>query len=183
MTWKTLSKKIVTKNKFFTLTEERCRKHNGDIAEQYFTMEKPNSVVIIPFTEDKKVILIKQYRHPVRSIKYEVPAGYVEKEDKNPMVSAKRELMEETGYKPKKLIKLGKAFALSGLLTNTVHFFLAVDCKKISDQHLDKDEEIEVKETTFDKALILLEKSDIMDLGSVAAMLITKDYLNTHKIF
>jgi len=146
-------------------------------------MEKPNSVVIIPFTEDKKIILIKQYRHPVRSIKYEVPAGYVEKEDKNPIISAKRELMEETGYKPKKLIKLGKAFALSGLLTNTIHFFLALDCKKISDQHLDKDEEIEVKETTLDKALVLLKKSDIMDLGSVSAILMTKDYLNTHKIF
>ena len=182
MTWKTLSKKIVTKNNFFTLTEERCLKHNGEIAEQYFTVEKPDSVVIIPFTEDKKVILIKQYRHPIRSTKYEVPAGYVEKKDKSLIASAKRELGEETGYETTKMIKLGKAFALSGFITSTTHFFLALNCKKKTNRHLDKDEEIEVKTDTFKNTLARVKKLDIMDLGSAHGILLAKEYLDNHKI-
>lgn len=182
MTWKVLSKKTLIKNEFFTLEEERCRKHNGEIAEKYYSMKKPDSVVIVAITKTKKIILIQQYRHPIRSTKYEVPAGYVEKTDKNFIESAKRELLEETGYKPKKLIKLGKTFALSGFLTNTVHFFLALDCEKIDTQHLDKDEEIDVKETTLKIVLTLVNKSDIMDMGSVTAILMAKEYITKHKL-
>jgi len=90
--------------------------------------------------------------------------------------------LEETGYKPKKLIKLGKTFALSGFLTNTAHFFLALDCEKIDTQHLDKDEEIDVKETTLKNVLTLVNKSDIMDMGSVTAILMAKEYITKHKL-
>lgn len=176
MTWKTLSKKTLIKNKLFSLTEEKLLKHNKEIAEQYFVVHRTNSVIIVPLTKDKKIVLIKQYRHPVGTTKYEVPAGYMEPNEKNPLTAAKRELLEETGYKAKKLVRMGEVYASAGFLNNTVYFYLAIDCEKVSKQHLDQNEEIDVQVVSQKRAEFLLTHKEIKDMGSVSALLMAKSH-------
>lgn len=181
MTWKTLSKKTLIKNKLFSLTEEKLLKHNGKIAQKYFTVHRTNSVIIVPFTKEKEIVLIKQYRHPVRSTKYEVPAGYMEPNEKNPLTAARRELLEETGYKAKKFIKLGEAYASAGFLDNTVFFYLALNCEKISSQHLDQNEEIDVQVVSQKRAEFLLNHNEIKDMGSILGLVLAKEHLKATK--
>ena len=112
---------------------------------------------------------------------YFLPGGHVE-HGESVETSLLRELMEETGHKAKRLIYLGEKYANASMLSNRVHFFLAFDCKKVGPQHLDPNEEIEVKITSWKKVLTLLAKSDIMDLGGSYGILLAKEYLNNHKI-
>jgi len=183
MTWKTISKKTLLKTLYFKLTEESCFKHDKKKVENYCICEMPNAVVIAALTkktrkENRKIILIKQYRHTVKSTHLELPAGYMNPGEKNPSKAAGRELVEETGYKVKSMKKLGEAFTSAGFMNNKVYFFLGEDAEKIQDQSLDQNEEIDIKPTEIKKAIALLHEGKIKDLGSMTCLMLTKLYLS-----
>jgi ADP-ribose pyrophosphatase len=177
MSWKTLKSKTIIKNRFFNLLEESYKKTDGKIINKFYTVKRKDATVIAAFTKDKKIVLISQYRPSIKILDIELPAGYMEKWDKNIKQTAERELLEETGYKSKKLVKMGEAFASTGFMSNKVHFFIGFDAEKISGQKLDNNEEIEVKVTSWKNALGLIKKGKIKDLGSVAGMMLAEKYL------
>jgi ADP-ribose pyrophosphatase len=74
----------------------------------------PKTVGILPLIEKDKVILIRQFRSPIKKEIWEIPAGKLDKGEK-PEVGAKRELKEETGYEAKELKKIGEFFFKSRL--------------------------------------------------------------------
>ncbi|MEK7547762.1 MAG: NUDIX hydrolase, partial [Patescibacteria group bacterium] len=172
MHWKTLKSKIVIKNRFFNLIEESYRKTDGKIIDKFYTVKKKDVAVIAAFTKDKKIVLVSQYRPSVKTSDIELPAGYMEKGEKNIKQTAERELLEETGYKTKKLIRIGEAFTSAGFMDNKVHFFIGFNAKKIREQKLDSSEEIEVKVVSWKNAFSLLKKGKIKDLGSIAGMML-----------
>jgi len=181
MRWKTLKSKTIIKNRFFNLLEESYKKTDGKIINKFYTVKRKDVAVIAAFTKNKKIVLISQYRPSVKISDLELPAGYMEKGEKNIKQTAERELLEETGYKTKKLIKIGEAFVSAGFMNNKVHFFIGFDAEKISEQKLDSSEEIEVKITSWKKALNLVKKGKIKDLGSVTGMMLAERYLK--KVF
>ena len=107
----------------------------------------------------------------------EFPAGYVE-DDEDPSISAARELEEETGYKANKMILLAKYYQDEGCSGAFNYCYLALDCKKVSDQHLDKDEYIRYFECTFEEALELYELGYICGVNSTVALEKAKKYIN-----
>ena len=100
----------------------------------------PESVAIIPI-KNNKILLVKQFRYPFGYI-WEIPAGKVEKNE-NPLKTAKRELLEETGYKGK-FKKIGKFIISPGYSNEVMHFYLAYDIEKVKE--FDKKE---IKEIRF----------------------------------
>ena len=103
-------------------------------------MHKP-VVVIIP-VQNGKILIERQYRHTLNKWLYELPAGFL-----NTKITlkklAEKELHEETGYIPKKLTFLFKAYAASGTSTETYYYYLAEGLKK-EKQHLEKYETINI---------------------------------------
>ncbi len=180
MTWKILKSKYLIKNKFLSLRHDRCQKPSGEIVEDYYTIEKPAVAIIAAFTEKNETLLIRQYRHPVQSTDYEIPAGYIEKKDKSILQGAKRELFEETGYKATSWKLLKKAYTAAGTMNNTVHFFIAFNAKQVDKQNLDQHEEIEIHLTPLKKALKLLKDGKIKDLGSLTGFILATDYLKNN---
>ena len=71
---------------------------NGNHIPSYYILEYPNWVNTIAITRDGQFVFIRQYRHGIQETSYELCAGVCEEEDGSPMVSAQRELLEETGY-------------------------------------------------------------------------------------
>ncbi len=177
MNWKVLASKFALKNSFFTIEEDKCQKTDGTVVEKYYTIHRPDAAVIAAFTEKMELILIDQYRHPVKSVDIELPAGYIEKSEKNMEQAAKRELLEETGYKVDKLIKLQACHASAGLMSNNLHFFIAFDAKKVQEPQLDQNEEIKVRITPWNKVPQLLKEERIKDMASVAGILMVEKYL------
>lgn len=152
-----MPKKISEENLFdgilFSVQRETYQDEKEYIRE--FIRTKFEAAVVLPITGDGKVILVKQFRAPVRSDLIEVVAGKIE-EGEIPVEAAFRELEEETGYEAGNMVSLGKAFVTPGISTERSHYFLARDLKK-GIPNPDEDENvhpIEVPMAEFERMLI-----------------------------
>jgi ADP-ribose pyrophosphatase len=144
MDWKKISSKYLSKHIYFTAREDRCEMPDGKIVDPYFVVELPETVCAMAITENNEVVLVKQYRHPIEETILELPGGFIDENETAEMAVA-RELQEETGYRFSGFQYLGRVAANPGVLNNFTVLFLATGGKKVTDQHLDTNEEIEVK--------------------------------------
>lgn len=105
---------------------------------------------VVPITQDKKVVIIKQFRPAVGKFVIEFPSGLNDKDE--PLINvAKRELLEETGYKTDTLIEIAAGPVSSGLSSEVLTIFLAKDVYHNGSQELDDAEEIEVITVPMDR--------------------------------
>ena len=182
MQWKTLKSAAILKTDFFTIHQDQCLKPDGGIVAAYYTIDQPNAAVIAAFTKEKEIILIKQYRHPVKSISTEIPAGHINPDETNLIQAAERELLEETGYKPSKILALNQSWASAGIMSNQVDFFIGLNCEKIQDQNLDPHENIDTFLTPWTTAADIIEKHNIKDLGSITSLFLAEQYFKDHDL-
>lgn len=178
--WKTIETKTTFKNGIFSIQEDKCLKEDGSIVEKYYTITRPNIAVVGAFTKEGKLIMVKQYRHPVKTTEIELPAGYLEDDDHKLAETATRELLEETGYKIARIEKLKESYASAGIMNNKVVFFIGFDAEKIKEPELDENEELELHLVSWEQAWEHMQKNEVKDLGSVAGMYLLKEYLDKH---
>ena len=144
MDWKTLSSKYLSRHIYFTAREDRCEMPDGRIVDPYFVVELPTSVCALAVTQNNEVILLQQYRHPLKETLLEIPGGFVDHGEASDKAIA-RELLEETGYEFTALYFVGRVAANPGVLDNYTDLYLATGGVKTANQQLDHGEEIELK--------------------------------------
>ncbi len=118
-----------------------------------FEVAKRQNTVIVVATVKNKIVIIKQ-KQPAMDWFYSVPAGRMDQPGETPKQTALRELLEETGLKPKR-IKLWRVIQKTGKVVHNIYFFVAQDCAKVAKQKLDSGEDIKVKYLTFEQFLKL----------------------------
>ena len=160
MKWKTLSSQYISNHIYFTARKDRCQRADGAIIDPYYVVELPTSATALPFTEDGRIVLVKQYRHPIDEVILETPGGFIDKGE-DFTTGMKRELLEETGYSFSHIEPLGRVAANPGLLNNYTELFLATGGKKINTQQLDHNEEIEIVLVTIEELIDMLMKQEI----------------------
>ena len=160
MKWKTLSSEYINKHIFFTARRDVCQRDDGTIIDPYYVVELPTSATALPITEDGKIVLVKQYRHPIDEVILETPGGFID-EGEDFATGMKRELLEETGYAFTTIEPLGRVAANPGLLNNYTELFLATGGKKISGQRLDHNEEIEIILVSMEELIEMVMKNEI----------------------
>lgn len=143
--WKTLSSTKEGDYSIFTVNrEEKISPVTGGI-HTFFTIDSKDWVNIIALTEERKIVLVRQYRHGIHDVTLEVPAGMLEKRE-TPIEAGLRELSEETGYVAKDAVYLGFVHPNPALFTNTCHTILAQNVVHMSEQTLDGTEDIDIEE-------------------------------------
>ncbi|MBL7710313.1 MAG: NUDIX hydrolase [Chitinophagaceae bacterium] len=171
MKWKILSSEYLFKDLWFTVRKDRCETPMGKIIDPYYVYEFPTWVAAVPVTEDGRIVMVRQYRHALGEVCIEIPGGCVDDTDKNPQEAIARELLEETGYSFSSYDYLGKISANPSSNNNLLHMFLARGGKKVAEQKLDANEEIEVVYLTIDELKQLLKENKIIQAMHVSCIL------------
>lgn len=131
----------------------------------------PDASAILAITPNLKIVMVKQYRPSANAKILEIPAGIID-EGETPEDTAKRELLEETGYKAKSIVELTWTYHSSGYSTGKTHLFLAYGCEKVVEQSLDVNEEIEVIELNIEEFFSM----NPHDTKTLLAMLMADKY-------
>ena len=124
-TEKTLSSKTVYNGRIFDITYDEIELADG-LKRHREIIHHPGGVVIFAQKEDGNVLLVKQYRYATKSLQIELPAGRLEKGE-DPLLAAKRELREETGYIAQNWKSLGYIFTTFGICDEKLYLFEAKD--------------------------------------------------------
>lgn len=127
----------------FSVRTDITRSPRTGLEHDFFVIESNDWVNIIPLTDDQHVIMVRQYRHGSKEITLEIPGGLLDPGD-TPEEAARRELLEETGYRAGKWLKLGDLSPNPAIFNNRCHLFLAQTMEKVSDPEPDQTEDIEV---------------------------------------
>lgn len=160
--WKKISSEYLFKDMWFTVRKDKCERQDGTIIDPYYVYEYPTWVTVFALTEDNKIVMERQYRHALEITAWELPGGCVDDTDPSYEFAAARELMEETGYGFSKFEYLGKTSANPSTNNNWMHMYLATGGRKVKEQELDHNEEIDVQLFTIDELKEVLRRQEIV---------------------
>lgn len=135
----------------------------------YSYLDFAKGVCILPITEDQKVICLKQYRHPMKSWEWELPAGMIDTES-TPMEVAKKELEEETGYVAEHWLDLGSFYPSPGSTSEEIFLFAAAGLTP-TEQNLENSEQIELHMLEMEEVKELVVKGEFKHGAGLAAIL------------
>jgi 8-oxo-dGTP pyrophosphatase MutT (NUDIX family) len=142
--WERLGADVVYECRIFSLRRERSRFSRDGGEHEFHVLEAPEWVNIVPLTPDRQVVLVRQWRHGVRQHTLEIPGGMVDRDDPSPLVAARREMVEETGYDGERVEPLGVVHPNPAIQENHVHVFVAHDVTLTRAPQFDTTEETEV---------------------------------------
>lgn len=132
-------------------------KHNG-------------SAVIVAVFADKRVAIVRQYRHAAQKFLLELPAGSLEKGE-TPEECASREVIEEIGFKASKMEKLTEFYVSPGFLDEKMFVFLATDLVEVG-QNLDEDEFLEVERLSFPEIYQMIKNGEFEDAKTMLSLIL-----------
>ena len=127
------------------------------------------AVVLVPVDADGRLLMVRQYRHPVGRWLLELPAGGVDERDASPADAALRELREETGFRGT-LTRIGGLFLAPGYSDEVQHTYVARDLVE-DPLDADEDEHLVLERVRLDDALAFVDSGEICDAKSIAALL------------
>lgn len=168
---KPLKHKTIYKGKILNFCVDEILLPNEKKQIREYT-QHPGAVTILPFLTKNKIILVRQYRYPVKKFLYELPAGKITPGE-NCLACVKRELIEETGYKPGYIKKLVSFYPTPAFSDEILHIYLAKDLKPSKDLP-DEDEFIDRIVVNFDEAVRWVFNGKISDAKSIIGILFFK---------
>jgi ADP-ribose pyrophosphatase len=181
LTWKILKSDYLFKDLWFTVRKDTCETPDGKIVSPYYVYEFPTWVTAVALTEDGKVVLERQYRHGIGETNYEIPGGCVDDTDKNNEEAIARELLEETGYAFTHYEYLGKTCANPSTNNNWMHMYLATGGKKVKEQELDHNEDIDIRLVSIEELKQLVRDNQIIQSMHVTTIMFALEKLGELK--
>jgi ADP-ribose pyrophosphatase len=167
-----LSGAVVYAGKFLQVHKDQVRLPDGSQGEREY-IRHPGAVLIVPLFGDGRVLLERQYRYPQAREFIEVPAGKREAGE-DPLETAKRELLEETGYAASGWQHLGVVHTAIAYSDEGIEMYVATGLQK-RERKLDQGEFLELLEVTLEEAWAMVRDGRITDVKTVAALLRVKD--------
>jgi len=172
--WKRLSRKKVYEARdgdtvYMELFQDELQTPKGK-KMRYTHYSSSDVVVVVPFLDEKRLVMIRQYRYPLDKVMIEFPAGHVEKSE-SPLATARRELAEETGYRAEKVEHVYDYHPSVSKSRQTVHVYRATGLKNGKTDH-DGTEDIRVEIVNIGKLEKMIAERKVENAGTLVAYLL-----------
>ena len=166
-TEKTIKSELIFDGRVVKLYKDKIELSTGQ--ESFREVVKHSGGVVILAKKEDKIILVKQFRYPMKEVLYELPAGKLEIGE-DPFEAAKRELEEETGYCANKWTDLGFVYTSPGYSDEKLYLYEAEDLE-FTHCHPDEGEIIQAFEYKYDDVLKMINNGEINDAKTLCALM------------
>jgi ADP-ribose pyrophosphatase len=164
-----LGGQVLAKGNFLEVRRDDVRLPDGNTATREYVVH-PGAVLIVPVLPDGRLVVERQFRYPVGKVFLEFPAGKLDPGEAE-LVTAQRELAEEAGYVAATWTPLGRVHSVVGYSNEAIDFFIAEGLTQVG-AALDDGEFLEIVILTLDEMLAALDRGEITDAKTVAALLL-----------
>ncbi len=168
---KTISREILYNGKIIDVVVDDVLTPNKKKAKRELVFHN-GGVGILAITKEEKMILVKQFRKSVEKSLLEIPAGKIEKDETDPLGTAKRELEEETAYQAENMKEIARFFPSPGFSNELLYLYEATDLVKVDNPlPQDEDEFLELIEVSLEEAKEKVASGEICDAKTMYAIL------------
>ncbi|KGA95695.1 ADP-ribose pyrophosphatase [Alkalihalobacillus alcalophilus ATCC 27647 = CGMCC 1.3604] len=164
---KTIGKQDIYKGRIISLQLEDVLLPNGEQSKRE-VVKHPGAVGIIPITADGKIVMVRQYRKALEKVIIEIPAGKLDLNEE-PLLCAKRELQEETGYVSDSMEFIVSFYTSPGFADELIYIYVAEGLTK-REISLDADEFLDVLEISLEEAEQMIQEEKIHDAKTIYAV-------------
>jgi len=138
--WPVVAASEQMRNWLITVRTDRVQMPDRNYAERT-VVTHPGAVAVLALDDTRRVLMIRQYRHPVGQLLWEIPAGLRDADGESPLRTAQRELLEETGYRAREWHTLVDYFSSPGFSTERIRIFLARGIEPAEDTAYEREQE------------------------------------------
>lgn len=167
--FKKIGQQSIYQGKRLHLVNEQLEKPDGKMVE-WELIKHRGAAAVVPVDDQGKLVLVQQYRSASDSITLELPAGVLDSPEELPIICAKRELEEETGYQAGQFHYLFYLYTSIGICDEIIHLYVAEELK-VTQQNLDEDEIIECLHLDLEECLAMVFDGRIVDAKTIAGIM------------
>jgi 8-oxo-dGTP pyrophosphatase MutT (NUDIX family) len=168
--WQLLGRRKVGSSQRATLYANTYRLPDGSTRPDYFVVDERGGTLVVAVTDQEELVLVGQYRAPVETFAWELPAGALEADESDPGMRARTELREETGYEAREWHDAGVLLAAPHRSTETDRCFLALGARRVDSQDLDPGESVRVRLVPLAEVGPMIDRGEILSAVSIAAL-------------
>jgi 8-oxo-dGTP pyrophosphatase MutT (NUDIX family) len=165
--WRRLGSERLQRCEVFDLDRVRFDPPDGP-ARDFWVVEAPDWINVIPLTDDGRVVMIRQFRFGIEGFTLEIPGGMCDGGEP-PIEAARRELREETGYAARELVPLGWVHPNPAVQTNRCHSYLALGAHPAGPPDPDADEAFEVSTVSLEEIPRMIRDGTVTHALVIAA--------------
>lgn len=141
--WKTIRSTPVGDFRIFTIRSDVKISPRTGKEHDFFVLDSVNWVNIVAVTPDQELVMVEQYRQGSNTVELEIPGGMMDPHETDPVMTAVRELREETGYEGDNARQLGKIHSNPAILSNITYTVLIENCRLKHGVEFDHGEDLE----------------------------------------
>lgn len=170
------SEVILDRWPWIRVLEKDIQLGDGTLLDDYIITEEPDVGIVFALTEQKKVVLVREFKIGASRYVWDLPAGGLET-DHSPLAGTKRELLEETGHESEEWFPLGSFVVMPSRSQSCLHSFLAINAVRTSQPKDDPREQVTVHLVEMDALLPMIRSGELDSVESVVTVFLALDKL------
>ena len=174
LAWEEIRTEHIVQDEWIDFRRSAYRFPDGSVFEPYYSYSRRDYVVIVASDTDGQYLCVRQFRQGIRKVTTEFPAGGIERAEGKALETAKRELLEETGYVSDDWRHLLTVPSHATIADNYAHIFVAENCRKYGEQNLDETEFLNVRKYSSAEIEEMISQGNFQQAIHIMAWLLAR---------